>query len=403
MLQLKRLLVIGAGSGQLPIILKAVELGCYVITVDNIPDNIGHRYSHQQINCSTLEREKVLEYANELAIDGVVTFASDIATATVAFVAEQLHLPNCTLRLAEIMSNKAHFRQFQKAHDLDHPAFLISASVDAFLLELPALTTPIMFKPVDTSGSRGVSKLENIDPADCREAFCYAQRFSRSGQVSIEAFVDGTDVSGDGFLIDSQLSAIITQKHKHGFIPTGHSLPTNISETDQNRILEEVSKTCRALDYQNGPIDFDIILSASRIVVVEMSPRLGGNGIPLLIQRSTGIDLVAMTVRYALGVPNEFSTAHQSCRPCGSWIFGSEAGGRIDALADDATVRLQVPELFEYQLNYRQGEFVPPFIHSGNSLGYALFDCTADSDYFATIEKIRSAMQLEISPVIESL
>ena len=143
--------------------------------------------------------------------------------------------------------------------------------------------------------------------------------------------------------------------------------------------------------------------NALRIVVIEMSPRLGGNGIPLLIQRSTDIDLVAMTVRYALGIENTPPIAHQPYRRCGSWIFGNEVAGRLDAIADDDTVKSQVPELFEYQLNYGQGDSIPPFIHSGNSLGYALFDCSADSDYFATIEKIRSAMQLEISPIIESL
>ncbi len=109
------------------------------------------------------------------------------------------------------------------------------------------------------------------------------------------------DVSGDGFLLDGRLCAIVTQKYKQGFIPAGHSFPTQLSLTDQARVFEEVTETCQALGYRDGPVDFDVNISAERVVVIEMSPRLGGNGIPELIRRSTDVDLMDLTIRYALG------------------------------------------------------------------------------------------------------
>lgn len=392
----RKLMILGASTAQLPIICKAVELGHYVITVDNQPNNIGHQFSQQCVNCSTVDQDGVLAVAQALAIDGIVTFASDVATVPVAFVAEEMGLFGCKVRNAETLSNKANFRVFQQAHQLNHPSFCISERIDLSDIHRCGLTPPLIFKPVDTSGSRGITKVDALNNDICAQAFAYAQRFSRSGLVSIEAFIAGVDVSGDGFLVDGQLCAIVTQKYKCGFIPTGHSLPTDLSHEDQQRIFAEITKTCLALGYLNGPIDFDVKLLDECVVVIEMSPRLGGNGIPELIRRGTGIDLIEMTVQYALGSPCLLPDALVVNRCCGSWVFGSEHAGTLDFITPVDTLREHIPELFEYRFNYQIGDEVLDFEHSGNSLGYALFDCPLDADYNNMVERLRTAMQLRV-------
>ncbi|MBL7086352.1 MAG: hypothetical protein ISS28_04565, partial [Candidatus Cloacimonetes bacterium] len=121
---MKKIMILGAGYNQLPAIKKAVELGLYVITVDYLPDNIGHKYSHRYVNCSTTDRECVLKYATELKIDGIMTLASDVATTTVAYVAEKLGINGSGYEIAKIMSNKSLFRSFQKKNKLAHPGFI---------------------------------------------------------------------------------------------------------------------------------------------------------------------------------------------------------------------------------------------------------------------------------------
>ncbi len=120
-----------------------------------------------------------------------MTFASDVATATVAYVAEHLGLVVRPVEVAETMSNKANFRRFQHAHHLTCPDFAIIdrlADLDGALL---ALTPPLIFKPVDTSGSRGITKVDAIDGAACQLAYHTARNFARSGVVSVETFVCG--------------------------------------------------------------------------------------------------------------------------------------------------------------------------------------------------------------------
>lgn len=391
-----KLMVLGASVAQLPMIRKAVALGHYVITVDNRPDNIGHQFSHQAVNCSTVDRHGVLQIAKSLKIDGIVTFASDVATVTVAFVAEHLRLAGCPVNVAETMSNKASFRQFQRIRNLACPRFIITKSLAEWNYKKSELIPPLLFKPVDTSGSRGITKVSELDVGVCQQAFSYAQGFARSGVVSIETFVEGVDVSGDGFLLAGELAAIATQKYQQGFVPTGHRLPTQLSPTDQARVFKEVAKTCKALGYHNGPLDFDVKISEAQVTVIEISPRLGGNGIPELILRSTGVDLIELTIQYALGSFYQLPAGMDVKQPCGSWVFGSAVAGQLAEIASAGGLRASVPQVFEYAINYCLGDNVPYFEHSGNCIGYVLFDCFAEDDYAMVVERVRTALQLHV-------
>lgn len=395
-----RLLVLGASNAQLPLIFKALELGCHVITLDNIPDNIGHQFSQQSVNCSTINQQEVLQIAEQMGIDGIVTFASDIATNTVAFVAKHLNLRGCSLEIAEILSNKAHFRTFQQQHQLESPWFFIAQDLEDLDNHYPQLYAPLIFKPVDTSGSRGIRKLDKLSLNSCHNAFNFAQGYARSNAVSVEEFIKGTDVSGDGFLINGQLHAIISQKYTRGFIPTGHYFPTNLIIEDQQRIYTEIEKNCHALGYLNGPIDFDVKISNQHVVVIEMSPRLGGNGIPELIDCSTGIDLIGMTVHYALGRPSLAPTTQESVKHCASWIFGSETIGKLQYITPAEELKSLFPELIECRYNYQRGDIIPAFDHSGNSLGFLLFYCSPDSNYQSMTRRLQSALKISIKPIL---
>ncbi|MBK8047625.1 MAG: ATP-grasp domain-containing protein [Anaerolineales bacterium] len=362
----KRLMVLGAGPGQLPIIQRAVAMGCHVITVDYLPDNIGHKLSQASVNCSTVDVAGVLAAARELRVDGIVTFASDVATATVGAVAAALGLPGCPPAVAETMSNKARFRRFQAERpSLKSPGFTAGTEFAVIAPQIEALRWPVMFKPVDTSGSRGVTSVATFDMDACAAAFAYAQQYSRSGLVCAEEYVEGEDVSGDGFLVQGQLYAVITQKYKQGYVPTGHSLPTHLSRLDQDRIFAEVMATCAALGYTDGPIDFDVRVAPDYVTVLEMSPRLGGNGIPMLVARSTEFDLVKATIHYALGAPVHFPARLEVIHGSGSLVWGSASAGQVVRVATSEDVHRAVSEVFQCVINCRPGDDVNAFTHGG--------------------------------------
>ena len=394
----KRLMILGAGPNQLPGIKRAVNLGYKVITVDNIPDSIGHKYSQQYVNCSTIDKEGVLKAAVELEIDGIVTFASDVAIPTLGYVVDQLGLTGPGQSVAETMAYKTRFRVFQRENKLNHPNFAIAERGEDLERKISNLAPPLMFKPVDTSGSRGITMLGRPTSESCSLAFEYAKAYSRSKTVCVEEYVEGIDVSGDGFLSDGRFTfAVITKKYKQDFVVTGHRIPTDISADDQNRVLVEVAKTCNAIGYMNGPLDFDVRICNNRVTVLEMSPRLGGNGIPMIIERGTGVDMFSAAIQLSLGCKVKLPEKGEINRSCGALILGSDTEGILELITADQEIMDAVPEIFEYHLSFKIGDEVTRFSHGGNSLGYVLFDCPPQLTYSSIIARIKNMLQIRVS------
>ena len=391
-------MVLGAGPFQISGIRRAVDLGCWVVTVDNLSGNSGHKISHQRINCSTLDRECVLEAARSLRIDGICTFSSDIATSTVAYVCDRLNLVCAPLDVTETMISKDRFRFFQKRLGIDHPAFVIGEQLRDVVSDVKALTYPVVFKPCDSSGSRGVTRFDSFSLETMAAAFDLSKGFSRSGRVVIEECIGGVEVGGDGFLVDGKLAFLcITHKRLDGFVAKGHCLPPSIDEADQERVKETLVRCSGALSYTDGPLNFDVIVSPERVTVLEMGPRTGGNCIPALIRRATGVDLEEACIRRALGREASFPEPSKTLRSCGSYIIGSKAAGVLAGVPGYEEIQEIAPGLYESFFTVRSGEMVPRLEHGGHMLGWLLFDCDSPQMYENTVRAIDERLNLEIS------
>lgn len=397
-------MVLGAGPFQIPGIRKAVARGHEVVTVDNVPGNPGHRLAHASVHCSTTDAEGVLAAARDLAVDGVCTFSSDVAVPTVAYVSRALGLSGPALAAARTTARKDRFRAFAARAGLAHPRHVAASRPEEAGEALRALSFPVVVKPVDSSGSRGVRRLDAPDPAALQAAFAAAQRHARCGVVCVEELVGGTEVGGDAFVSGGRVAfAVVTEKHLEGFVVRGHRLPGTLAPVDRARVVAEVGRWCEALGYTDGPVNFDVMVSAERVVVLEMSARTGGNGIVALARRTTGVDLEEAVVDLALGTPPALGTdgdrSSGASRPaCGSWVFGAPRAGRLHALAARADVLAGVPEIFELFVAYRAGDMVPAFEHNGNLLGYAVFDIPDGSSWAEMAARIDVALALDVVP-----
>lgn len=392
----ERIMILGAGPFQVPGIQKAVALGHHVITVDYFPDNIGHRFSHERVNCSTTDRESVARAARDLEVGGICTFSSDVAVPTVGYVCEQLGLPGVSSVAAETMATKHLFRAFLRERGLPHPQFVAARSFDDLHNLARQLRFPVIFKPVDTSGSRGVTKVAKPDERAVRTAFEYARAFSRSGTVCVEEFIEGIEVGGDAILHGGRLAFLaITHKHLSGFVVTGHNLPTTISPEDQMGVRAALEACCAALGYADGPLNFDVMVTPERPVILEMSARNGGNGIPSVIARATGIDVEVATLQIALGDSPVLGDGVK-ISGAGSWVFGAAHRGVLRDVRQLDEVRDVVPELFDLYFAVEPGGVVNRFEHNGNLLGYALFDCDPPGRYDEIAAKISHALRIDI-------
>jgi biotin carboxylase len=399
----KQIMVLGAGPFQLPGIQKAVDLGYHVTTVDYLPDNIGHTVSHRYLNASTTDMEHILTAAQLFGVDGICTFSSDVAIPAVGYVCDKLNLPGVSYEAAQAMSSKHLFREFLRTSDLAHPAFVAGHQIEDITSGLDSLRFPVVVKPVDTSGSRGVTKIDSPDLNGVAEAFDLAHGFSRSGIVCVEEFVDGTEVGGDGYLNDGHFAFIaITHKHLNKFVVTGHSIPTNISPADQQQVVTTLETACAKLGYRDGPLNFDVMVSPERTVILEMSARNGGNGIPSVINHATGVDVEVLTLHGAVGDPVEpgHGTAESSIAPvirgAGSYVFGSMREGILEGILDREELEKSVPGILDYYLAHSIGDEVSPFVHNGNLIGYALFECGGSEEYREITTLIDASLDIHV-------
>lgn len=390
-------MILGAGQFQATAVRKAVDLGFHVITVDSTPNNPGHTFAHESVNCSTTDRVGVLQAARSLRIDGICTFSSDVAVPTLGFVCDQLNLPGPSVHIAETLSQKHLFRKFLEESGRRCPGYATASTPDDIAPRVTKLRFPLIAKPVDTSGSRGVSKINSNDQAALLRALQFALKYSRSGMTCFEEFVDGEEVGGDGVLIEGKFAFIaITHKHLREFVVTGHSLPSSLSPIDRARVKSELEQTCRTLGYLNGPLNFDVIVSPKAVTILEMAPRNGGNGIPSVVERHFGIDIETITLRMAMGQKWEEHQVKTPGAGCGSLVFGCATGGVVESLKDVETLKHEIPEIFDLSYAVGVGDRVQPFEHNGNSIGYALFDAEDADHYDRTVSKILASLDIVV-------
>ena len=303
----KKILFLGASKFQVPPIKYAKEAGYYVITVDYLPENPGHVFADEYHNISTTDKEAVLTLAQELHIDGIVAYASDPAAPTQAYVANKMGLPGNPYASVEILARKDLFREFLSKHDFLVPKSNSFYDLNEAYAWFESLKEPVIVKPVDSSGSKGVSKIEAR--SQLADAFDYALQFSREKKVVVEEFFtrDGYQVAGDGFVVNGKL-AFRCWANEHfdklckNFVPIGESFPSIMSTFTQEQAHRETQRLLALLNIQNGALNFDYHYDKEgHFSFLELGPRNGGNLIPEVIKYATGVDLIKYTVESAIG------------------------------------------------------------------------------------------------------
>lgn len=296
----KKILILGAGIMQIPIIKKVKSLGYTPVVLDYAVDAPGFKYSDNNHIVSTLDYEGVLRVAIEEEISGILT-TSDAPVRIVSKVARKLGLNAMSVESADICTNKLKQRIILKENGIGCPTFDI---VDKNINFANYSDFPYIVKPVDSSASRGVSVALNTD--DLRRSIEYAIGFSQSGNVLVEQFVGGREFSVETYTQHNKTTIVaITEKHllDNGyFVENTHIEPADVTKEEEELIKEEVSKVIAAIGLDNAPSHTEVKLWHGKIYIIEIACRLGGDYITSdLVPLSTGIDMSENLVRVSVG------------------------------------------------------------------------------------------------------
>jgi lysine 2,3-aminomutase len=372
----KRLLHLGGAEFQIPAIECAKRLGCFVITVDNRPENPGHRFADRYINVSTVDRDGVLQTAQQFQIDGIMTYGSDVAAPTVCYVAQEMHLPGNPLAAAEILQRKDLFRSFQKAQGIPHPDFFVALNREEALKGFQILGGKVVVKAADSSGSKGQSIISSSHEVEA--AFQHARFFSRCGAVVLERFLpadmfelDGDVLVKNGKLVFRHYGHNYFPKIRDAFVPCGEIFPGFFSIDVTAQIDQQFQHIISALKIQTGCMNFDAILSNNIVYLLEIGLRNGGNYVPYLIQMSTGFDLTEAAVLSALGIdiPIERTIVNDAV-PVASFLLHSSEEGRFEGFDLSPSIEKNV---VGSRLFYEIDAHVLPFTRGDRALGIVFF------------------------------
>ncbi len=366
----RTLMILGAGIYQLPAIRKAKALGIEVITVDYLPNNIGHKYSDIYEDISTIEAEKVLSAARKHKIDGIMTIASDIAVPTVAYVAKNLNLPSAGVEQASIISNKARFKSFLKQRGFAVPDFRECKNIGELIRYIDKTGLPILIKPVDRSGSKAIYRIDTTEGIEGKFKESKAASFKKS--VCAEKILKGTEIGCETFCFDGNPEFInFTNKYLKGHIVNGHSLPCSLPRKKLEKIKKRVSDVIKALGIKWGPVNLDVMICGDNIYILDIGARLGGNCLPKIIYMSTGVDTVKLSIEVALGkrleIPTEIRKDAYAVR-----IIGSPRDGMLKNHADIKNIIEKYPDILEIVIDRKPGEKVTAFNEGKNRVGHII-------------------------------
>ncbi len=310
---MKKLLLRGGSRFLLPVIREAKSLGCHTITCDYLPENIAHRYSDEYHNVSIVDREAVLALAKELQVDGVMSFACDPGVVTAAYVAEQLGLPNVgPYESVCILQDKGRFRAFLKEHGFTVPGSESFDSVEKALDAADGFRYPMIVKPVDSAGSKGVSRVDT--PAELEPAIRNALQFTRCGRFILENFIqqEGFSSDTDCFSVDGELrfasfnNQYFDRKANNPYAPDGYTWPSTIPAEQQKELRAELQRLLSLLHMRTSVYNVEVRRGTDgKAYIMEVSPRGGGNRLSEMLEYTTGTRLVHNAVRAAIGLPVE--------------------------------------------------------------------------------------------------
>ena len=319
----KKLVVIGANDFQNQLIIKAKECG-----------DIGEKTADCFYPISIVEKEQILEKCKEIRPDGIISIASDLASVTVNYVAEKLNLTGNGMESSMLSTNKYLMRKaFEKNGD-PSPKNYRSDEISEEVIE--QLNFPLIVKPVDRSGSRGITKIDKKE--ELSAAVKLAEELSFDKKAMIEEFVEGEEFSVEYISYRGKHTFLaLTKKFTTGaphFIETGHVEPASVPK----EILEEVQKVVEhALDtllIQNGATHSEIKIAADgTIKIIEIGGRMGGDCIGSdLVQISTGYDFVNMVIDVACGIEPSFQKVCEPKRAEVRFIFGRDDLERLEQI-----------------------------------------------------------------------
>ncbi len=372
-----KLLILGAGHIQENAIRRAKALGHTVIVSDYYSDPPGKAWADYHELVSTFDIAKNIEIGLKYQIDGIMTLGTDQPVYTAACVAERLKLPSLhTVTTAKAVTNKKVMKRIFEAADIPTVKYVLTT--ESFSdRELNDLRFPVVVKPLDSQGQRGVYKLQSI--GEIREVFQDVLSYSREQEILIEEYYPSSEITVSGWVIAGQMflisvvDRISLESQRHIGICTAHRFPSRFLKSCYPQIKTISKLIVSAFQIENGPIYFQMLVGKEGIKVNEIACRIGGAYEDIYLEQATGIDLLAMLIRASLNEPMDlnpltgYDLLANEKRLSVEMFFAKPC--EIASITDRESLE-ELPGIIRAGFSFKPGDQIPEIINATQRAGY---------------------------------
>lgn len=368
--KMKKLMIMGAGIYQVPLIKTAKRMGLYTIAVSIPGPYPGFAYADKVYYENTVDHEKVLEIAKKEQIDGILTAGTDVAVITIGRVCDEMGLTGISYEAAINASNKLIMKEsYEKAGVRTARFRKVPVDVHDIAAYVEELNFPLIFKAVDTSGSRGIMRVDSPDEFEAARE--NSVRNTRQDYYIVEEFIEGDEFGAQAFIRNGKLEFILPHGdyvfHGDTGVPVGHYAPFDLGEDIVKDAKVQLTKAALAMGLDNCAINADFILSDGKVYVLELGGRSGATCLAELVSIYYGFDYYEKMIQVALG--EEVSFASDLAVPNASKLLMSEKTGRITSITDNTHIG---GNLCEVQFDYKVGDEVRAFHVGPDRIGHVI-------------------------------
>ncbi len=397
-----RLLMLGGSDVQVPAIRKAQELGLYVITCGNRPQDIGHQYADESHTISSTSTVEVLELARRLRVDGISAYGSDPAAVTAAYVADEMGLPGGGLDAVTCLQDKVLFREAQHRLGIAAPRSAPAISASQVLKLIASWPHGCIIKPVDTSGSKGCYVISaDEEPEKVQQMLDSARSFSRSGKVIVEEFLLRVlpQMTGDVLIVDGRIAFfcfgdVHFNSALNGLVPRSVSFPSVVPMAKQQEAMAGAQRLISDLGVKTGVFNIDVIVDdAGRAIMIDIGARNGGNMVGDLMHRRTGVDLTEASICQSMGWPVTLNALSEPTGYFAHAVVHSLHNGILRSIHFDDHLERAI---FHRSIIAQPGDKVERFAGSSSRLGLLLLSFPTQADMLGTIADMYDHMVVEV-------
>ena len=399
---MKKLMLLGGLRYLLPVIEEAHKLGIYVITADYLPNNIAHKYSDEYCNVSIIDKEAVLKAARELKIDGILSHAVDPGVVSAAYVAEKMGLPfQCSYKAACILQDKSLFRKFLSENGFNCPKAKGYDNAEDALKEIDYFNWPVIVKPVDSAGSKGVTKVEN--KADLRHAIEFALSESHNGHFIIEDFLEkeGLSAGSESFAVNGKLlyngfyDQYFDNEAVNPYAPSAEIWPSAKDPKHLDEIRSELQRLFTLLNVTTGLFNVEWrICKNGKAYLMEVSPRAGGNRLAEMLNYAADVNIIEAEVRKSVGLPVQEIHEPNYKGHFAIQVLHSDKAGQFERIDIDDQFRKK--HLLEEEIRVSPGDKVAPFTGANASIGTLFLRFETRQELEEALNNPTSWMQIKL-------